>query len=264
MRGVKLHALILALVLMVAGFGATAYQIMVLNIPMSESETDPVWVIDARLSFRASGNTPVKAQLFVPPPSDRYLVLNESFISQNYGFNVSRVDANRQVTWSSRRAQGEQTLYYRKTLSQRFGESRLVEAGPQFRPRPPLEGPERIAAEALLAPIRQHSADVETFISETVRRVNNLNDDNVRLLLGSDDSISNRTRVVEKLLAVAHIPVQQVHTIRLMASQNQTPEQWLRSYNGERWIYFNPVSGDRGLPDDRIVWWIGAVPVADQ
>ena len=95
MRGVKLHALILALVLMVAGFGATAYQIMVLNIPMSESETDPVWVIDARLSFRASGNTPVKAQLFVPPPSDRYLVLNESFISQNYGFNVSRVDANR-------------------------------------------------------------------------------------------------------------------------------------------------------------------------
>ncbi|MBA3981825.1 MAG: hypothetical protein C0462_14625 [Alcanivorax sp.] len=263
MRGVKLHALILALVLIVAGFGATAYQIMVLNIPMSESETDPVWVIDARLSFRASGNTPVKAQLFVPPPSDRYLVLNESFISQNYGFNVSRADANRQVTWSSRRAQGEQTLYYRKTLSQRFGESRLVEAGPQFRPRPPLEGPERIAAEALLAPIRQHSADVETFISETVRRVNNLNDDNVRLLLGNDDSISNRTRVVEKLLAVAHIPVQQVHTIRLMASQNQTPEQWLRSYNGERWIYFNPVSGDRGLPDDRIVWWIGAVPVAD-
>lgn len=263
MHGVKLHALILALVLIVIGIGATTYQIVGLNIPVSESETDPVWVIDARVSFRASGNTPVKVQLFVPPPSDRYLVLNESFVSQNYGFNISRVEANRLVTWSSRRVQGEQTLYYRKTLSQRFGESRIAEAGPQFRPRPPLEEPERIAAEALLAPIRQHSADVETFISETVRRVNNLGDDNVRLLLGNDDSVTNRAGVVGKLLAVAHIPVEQVHTLRLMPSQNQTAELWLRSYNGERWIYFNPVTGDRGLPDDRIVWWIGGSAVAD-
>lgn len=263
MRGVKLHALLLALVMMGAGIVSTAYQIVVLNIPMSESETDPVWVIDARVSYRASGNTPVKVQLFVPPPSERFLVLNESFISQNYGFNVSRAGTNRQVVWSSRRAQGEQTLYYRKTLSQRFAEKAVAESGPQFRPRPPLEEPERIAAESLLAPIRQHSADVETFISEAVRRVNNLSDDNVRLLLAGDESVVNRTRVVQMLLSVAHIPAEQVHTVRLLPSQNQSPEVWLRTYNGERWIYFNPVTGERGLPDDRVVWWSGVAPVVE-
>ncbi|WP_159560121.1 inactive transglutaminase family protein [Alcanivorax sp. S71-1-4] len=263
MRGVKLHAMLLALTLMTIGAGATFYQIYVLNIPVSESVTDPVWVIDARVQFRASGNVPVKVQMFVPPGSERYLVLNESFISQNYGVNVNRVGPNRQVTWSVRRAQGDQTLYYRKMLSRRFGgEQTAVETGPQFRARPPLEGVERAAAEALLAPIRQHSADVDTFISETIQRVNNLQDENVGLLLANDTSIDKRARVIETLLAVAHIPVEQVHTLRLMPTPNQTPELWLRSFNGTHWTYFNPATGDQGLPDDRIVWWIGATPVS--
>lgn len=263
MRGVKLHALLLALLLIALGAGSAIYQIMVLNIPVSPSVTDPVWVIDARVQFRATANNPVKVQMFVPPGSERYLVLNESFISQNYGVNVTRVGANRQVTWSVRRATGEQTLYYRKMLSRRFGGEQVpVETGPQFRARPALEGPERIAAEALLAPIRQHSADVDTFISETIQRVNNLQDENVGLLLANDTSIGRRAQVIETLLAVAHIPVEQVHTVRLVASQSQSPELWLRSFNGTHWTYFNPATGDQGLPDDRIVWWIGATPVA--
>lgn len=263
MRGVKLHALILALILLVLGAGSALYQVFVLKIPVSESVTDPVWVVDARVQFRATGNAPVKVQMFVPPGSDRYLVLNESFVSHNYGVNVNKVDGNRQVTWSVRRAQGDQTLYYRKVLSQRFGgESVASDVGPQFRARPALEGPDKVAAEALLAPIRQHSADVDTFISETIRRVNQPDDENVRLLLHGDVSIENRARVIETLLAAAHIPVEQVHTLRLMPSQTQTPELWLRSFNGSRWTYFHPANGNQGLPQDRIVWWIGAGSVA--
>src|SRR5690606_27162340 len=104
--------------------------------------------------------------------------------------------------------------------------------GPIFRDAIPLEGPEKIAAEALLAPIRQHSADVETFISETIKRVGNRNDDNVKLLLGGDASTPNKARVIETLLSIAHVPMQRVHTIRLVAEQTQSPELWVRSFNG--------------------------------
>lgn len=262
MRGVKLHAMILALVLILIGGSATLYQIFVLKVPVAEDETDAVWVLDARVQFNANQGTPVKVRMFVPPRNNSFLTLNESFISPNYGANVQEVDGNRQVTWSVRQAAGEQTIYYRQSLSQRFGVTNVEEAGQTFRPRPALEGVEKAAANALLEPIRQHSADVETFITEMVRRLNNKDDDNVALLLGGDVSPENRAKVIETLLSVAHIPSEHVHTLRLSTSQKQTPELWLRSYNGKRWIYFNPVTGKQGLPSDRVVWWFGSEPVA--
>ncbi|WP_258305030.1 hypothetical protein, partial [Escherichia coli] len=82
-------------------------------------------------------------------------------------------------------------------------------------------------------------ADVETFISEAIKRVNNVEDDNVKLLLGGDASTANKASVIELLLSIAHVPMERVHTIRLSVEQ-QTPELWLRSFNGDRWLYFNP------------------------
>ena len=36
----------------------------------------------------------------------------------------------------------------------------------------------------------------------------------------------------------------------------------MRSYNGKRWLYFNPETGAQGLPNDRVVWWTGDEPMA--
>jgi hypothetical protein len=53
---------------------------------------------------RRHAKDPVKVQMFVPPLSRDYVSLNESFISNNYGVSVNRIDGNRKVTWSARRA----------------------------------------------------------------------------------------------------------------------------------------------------------------
>ena len=261
MRSVQWHATVLALVLFALGAGSVLWQVFVRDIPVTDSETDPVWIIDARVEFDARKHYPVKVQMFVPPSGD-FVTLNESFVSNNYGVNVHRSGDNRQVTWSTRRAEGHQVLYYRLVLTRRFSlNEQTPPPGPQFRQAESLAGAEAIAAEALLAPIRDQSADVETFISETIRRVNDIDDDNVRVLLRGDTSVESRARVVDLLLAAAHIPAEQVHTVRLGQQQQQIPELWLRSYNGKRWLYFNPDSGNLGLPEDRLVWWSGARPL---
>ncbi|EKF76146.1 hypothetical protein A11A3_01590 [Alcanivorax hongdengensis A-11-3] len=262
MGSVKLQARLLAIILFVLGAGSIAYQIMVQKVPLTQSEKDPVWVVDAQVDFVARASKPVKVRMYVPPLDSGYTTLNESFISNNYGVNVNREKGNRQVTWSARRADGSQALYYRLMLTPRYASDSVEnDPGPQFRPAPSLKGPEKVAADALLEPIRDHSADVETFISETIKRVNELDNDNVQLLLGSDLSPENRARVVDLLLAVAHIPAEPVHTLRLMESQEQEPELWLRSFNGKKWLYFNPVNGQQGLPADRLVWWSGQDPL---
>src|SRR5690606_25200896 len=50
-------------------------------------------------------------------------------------------------------------------------------------------------------------------------------------------------------------------TVRLLSDVAQTPELWLRSFNGDRWLYFNPETGEQGLPSDRLVWWTGDEPL---
>ncbi|MGY4493404.1 osmotic stress tolerance membrane protein RloB [Pseudomonas sp. TE3610] len=257
MRSLTLHLKVLIAVLVTLGLAVTAYQIFVLGIPVTEDETDDLWNIDAKVEFVASPKDPVKIQMFVPPLTRDYVSLNESFISNNYGVNVNRVDGNRKVTWSARRATGNQTLYYRLVLTKRYSSEKPKIKGPTFRDSMAIDGPEKIAAEALLAPIRQHSADVETFVSETIKRVNNLSDDNVKLLLAGDPSTAHKASIVDLLLSIAHVPMEKVHTIRLVADQPQAPELWLRSFNGSQWLYFNPDTGEQGLPSDRLLWWTG-------
>ncbi|WP_165665196.1 inactive transglutaminase family protein [Metapseudomonas otitidis] len=261
MRSLTLHLKVLITLLVSLGILITAYQIFIQGIPITEDETDDLWNIDAKVEFQASPRDPIKVQMFVPPLNRDYVSLNESFISNNYGVSINRVDGNRKVTWSARRASGNQTLYYRLVLTKRYSGEKPKDKGPIFRDSIPVEGAEKIAAEALLAPIRQHSADVETFISETIKRVNNANDDNVKLLLGGDAGTPNKAKVIELLLSIAHVPMERVHTIRLAADQPQSPELWLRSFNGESWLYFNPETGQQGLPGDRLVWWTGDEPL---
>ena len=261
MRALTLHLKILITILVVLGISITAYQIFALGIPVTEDATDDLWNIDAKVEFVASSKDPVKVQMFVPPLNRDYVSLNESFISNNYGVSVNRVDGNRKVTWSARRVSGKQTLYYRLVLTKRYSGDKTKVKGPVFRDSIAVEGPEKIAAEALLAPIRQHSADVETFISETIKRVSNPNDDNVKLLLAGDPSTPHKAQIIELLLSIAHVPLEKVHTIRLVADQPQSPELWLRSFNGNDWLYFNPETGEQGLPSDRLLWWVGDEPM---
>ena len=77
------------------------------------------------------------------------------------------------------------------------------------------------------------------------------------MLLAGDQSTQNKAKAIELLLSIAHVPMERVHTIRLAADQPQSPELWLRSFNGENWLYFNPETGEQGLPADRLVWWTG-------
>ena len=98
MRALTLHLKVLITLLVTLGILITAYQIFIQGIPITEDETDDLWNIDAKVEFQASPRDPIKVQMFVPPLNRDYVSLNESFISNNYGVSINRVDGNRKVT----------------------------------------------------------------------------------------------------------------------------------------------------------------------
>lgn len=261
MRKVRLHARLLALLLLLLGLGRVGWQVWVEEIPLEQDAVEPVWVIDARIEFEPRKHHPVKLEMMVPPLQPGYSVLSESFVAGNFGVSIRDEGGNRVATWSTRRAQGRQVLYYRLVLSRRFASGSQAEAGPQYRQPPQLAEAEQVAADGLIEHIRRRSADVETFVAETLRVVNDDLDDSVRLLLAGDRSILRRAEVAELILAQAHIPVQQAHVARLGHGVQSEPDLWLRTFNGRRWSYFNPQSAGQGLPRDSIVWWVGDRPM---
>lgn len=261
MRSLNIHLKILIVLLVGLGALITGYQVFVLNIPLTENEIDNLWNIDAKVEFKAKPNEPIKLQIFAPPTEQDHVIINESFISNNYGVSINQTDGNKRITWSARRASGTQTLYYRLVASSRYNIEQDKPTGPVYRESLPVSGVDKIAAQALLASIRQNSADVETFISEAIKKVNDQNDDNAKLLLRGDTSSVKKAEVMELVLSIAHVPLERLHTIRLDSGNNQTPELWLRSFNGKKWLYFNPQTGAQGLPSDRLIWWFGNEPL---
>jgi hypothetical protein len=63
-------------------------------------------------------------------------------------------------------------------------------------------------------------------------------------------------------LALTGIHSRSVHGIRLEEQQRNTPLiHWLEVYNGKTWVAYNPVNGQRGIPEGYLAWWRGIEPL---
>lgn len=275
MRALTTHLKVLISLLVIVGLGSIVYQIFFLHIPLTETEQGSLWTIDAKVSFYVRGNKPVRVKLLVPSDVNSniyYIKSNEITLAKGYGDSIEDDQyGNRVLTWSIRRTSGLQTLYYRLALAARENAAATdkTKPGSTYMESIPLDGPEKIAADALIERIRQTSSDTQTFITAAIKAINNTKDSNVAALLNNNKTVKNKVQILEILLSQAHIPIQQVHTIRLIRDTNQKPELWVRSYIANsaskpgakatgKWVYFNPETGKMGLPDDRIIWWVGS------
>ncbi len=277
MRALNIHLRILVLFLIALGVGSILYERYVLQIPFTENEVESLWTIDAKINYNVPRNSAVSARFYIPSVYNQYTKYSETLIAEKeYGQYYEEDElGNKIVNYSIRRTHGPETLYYRLALAPNFGPSstdeKIVAKGATYREPIPLEGPDQVAADALVETIRAKSSNTASFITETIRKVNDASNVNINTLLKENRSAENRYKVAELLLSQAHIPVQRVNTIQLIKSAEQEPEVWIRSYietskrdekthknvTTGKWHYFNLDTGRIGLPNDRIIWWVG-------
>lgn len=275
MRSLTLHLKIMIAIFLALGVAIISYQVFVLKTPLTESEVDNLWTIDAKINFDVRGTRPVNVSFYIPPKGGDYAISDELFLASGYGKNFIEQPFNRLVTWSAREVSGQQTLFYRLNLTKRFSdEAENNVKGELWRAPIEVAGPEKQAVERLVKEIRSKSANVATFITTTINMINDPNNSDAKLLLHNNNSEENKVKVIELVLSQAYIPIQQVHTLQLTKSTNQSLNIWIRSYiepnktidnrdsslNGAKgnWYYFNPLNGNVGLPSDQLIWWIGS------
>jgi len=119
-----------------------------------------------------------------------------------------------------RRADGPQTIYYRISVYE-DATSDQADTTPPFPPSPVINEPFNTAVNAIVADVRDQSADTESFTSELLRRMNDPSPGpNVELMMSG---VTSNTDFVEVVT----------------------------------WRYFNPTTGEEGMPLRYLIWWRG-------
>lgn len=251
------YVFVLAALLAGVGLAVFLYKWQVLGFPVSEDQETPVWTIESAVRFD-SGPGSIKVQLHVPTLTPGFRMLNENSVSRGYGFTLNYGSGGREAQWAIRRADGDQTIYYRISVYEDDSVDQS-DTTPPFPPLPVINEPLKTAVDVLVADVRDHSADTATFTTELLRRMNDPSPDpNVELLMAGVDSNADFVGIVTTVLAAARIPARMVRGFPLADRQRSADlVAWLEVHDGDRWLYFNPMTGEERLPERFLVWWRG-------
>ncbi|HCA89965.1 MAG: hypothetical protein CMF38_05015 [Legionellaceae bacterium] len=256
----KRHLYTLIVGLFLVGMGLFFYRHTMLDVPLSESETVNSWMVEANLRFTPEHkHTPIKASFIIPYMPPYFAILDEYFVSHNYGVTTNLEGYNRQTIWSLRRASGAQSLYYRAIF-------RETDANESTLAKPPalklvtLSENQQSAVDTITHAVRSSSADIQTFAQATIKELNK-REGSAKLLVDNhfgDESVINAAVTV---LNQAKIYAMLIKGIYLNARSKAEFKALMAVYNGQKWLYINPQNGSMGLPKNFLIWQYGAQPL---
>lgn len=259
----KGHLYLLSGCLSAVGLVLFVYKILVFDLPLMPETQTYIWNIEAHLTFEAS-NTPIKVSMHIPRNSKRFAIVNENFVSRGYGIEVSTEEGKRRVNWSIRRARGLQNLYYKASVLRVDREITLQKPAKSEPVKPDLTGIHLEASRAIVSEVREKSADTDSLVAGLLKWLNSPQpDENLALLLGKKTTIQTKVDLAVQLLALAGIHARAAHGLRLETQRRQAAPiiHWLEVYDSNRWISYEPITGERSVPEDYLVWWRGIEPL---
>jgi len=250
---------LLALVFISAGIGLTLYKNLALNFPLSPGSLTRVWDVEAKVTFWAT-QQPIIVDLALPQSQDAYQVLDETFASSGYGFDIRNGDEQRRATWTRRNAGGQQTLYYKLKIA-RQGTSPTPSAPPTADQTPDKliwTPAQESTAATLIAQARTLSANPSSFATqllkllkqhESIKSSHSLNDPRKRI---------SQANLALQLLSRAEVASHIVRGISLADRvHNQTATELVEIYDDKNWYIIDPVKASFGLPKDFFIWQRG-------
>lgn len=251
----KTHLNMLILALLVIGSTIFCYRYFILDVPLVEDEEVKSWTVEANLKFTALKNSPVKASFTVPNMPPYFAILDEYFVSYNYGVITLMEGANRKTVWSKRRANGSQSLYYR-AIFRKTKSTELPLKAPKLIKNIQLTDPQASAVDSITNAVRRASADIQTFAQLTIKQLREQND-SARILLGKNGSNAAIVKAALLVLNRANIHAMAVQGLHLQNKKQAELDTWLLVYNNKHWTFIDPKSGAKHAPEEFIVWQYG-------
>lgn len=253
----RLHLPLLILILGTVSLAIFFHKTWNLGFPVLPAQTTDNWIVEARVGFEPTGGA-VTARLFIPREPPGLALLDEHFVSRDYGLTTGLSGENREAVWTTRSPRGRQVLYYRTTVYQLGRSLRVPPPFPGPADTPDLEEPYASAANTIVERVRARSADITSFATVLVRDMVQAPDENMALFVSGADNERDRVRAAIQLLAGARIPARMAHGLQLTdRARDLQPQAWLEVHNTREWVPINPNDGSVGYPPNFLVWWYG-------
>jgi len=253
------------LVLLLIGGGLTLYKHLSLGFPLRPGQLERIWTVEAKIDFVAEDG-PVTASLALPTDTAHLSIVDENIASPWYGFGKQRLGGLETGTWSTRKASGEQTLYYQVDVTRTRSGKNAAPGQPPGKPEPPLlEGRLQTAAESLLKAARTLSADERTFTAVLLRYLGaETPQPIVRTLLNAPEYQGRTSQLAEDLLALEGIAARPVRGLLLGESnRRQKLLTMLEVWTGKQWLPFDVRNGEAGMPANFLPWQHGDGPLLE-
>lgn len=241
---------ILIVLLICTGLGLSVHRHLTSDVPWLPGEKRRVWSIEAKIDFLAQ-NQPVKVSLAIPDTQPGFERLAEHTASPGYGLDFVETDTGRRAEWSIRRADGQQTLYYRvDMLVREDSRNKLAATPPPTRATLSGNGPYVTAALDLLQNARARSADSYTLARELIREFDT-QVQNAQLLTQRQ----SRAAWLVDLLLEADVPARQVYVLTLEdGRRRQQLQSYLQVFEGNEYQLFDISGGRQGLDRNQLMW----------
>jgi len=258
----NLHVYILSGVLIVAALTIFAFKVFVTGLPLMAGTLGSAWEIEKRISFQADDG-PVKLVVNIPSESQGINIVTESIVAPKYGVSRSTKNDNRQVTLSTRKASGLQTVFIRVIVSlveKQFGET---VGEPPAVSRPQLAEPQSAAARELLEIAETKSSDTATLVPQVLEQLST--EGNVAKITEAGPEVGPLARKADAaviLLALKGIAARRANGIDLKAKRGDISMQyWLEVYEDGKWEAYDVDKNEIGVPSTYLPWSRGKAPL---
>jgi len=256
--------------LVLLGSGLAAYKSQVLGVPFWEGERVDEWLVEAKVSFLATGKE-VKAALSLPSDAVGRNAGQESG-SLGYHYDVQEEAGELTAIWSSREREEGQALYYRIRFKQGLvsgGEPKPAIGKPDAPEVPKLPGSLGAAAQSIVTRAKDVSADPDSLFVALFKQINDGASSQEYLLVKrhyEKEAVANPNLAMGiDLLGMAGVPARMAYGV-LLSEENsgQVPLPLLEYYDGAFWKVRNPLEPSK-VPDGRemFVWHRGGGPLLE-
>ena len=239
----KIHFTILIVILLMLGFGLTAYKVVGLGFSLSPEEKVKVWTVESVISFDAEGG-PVEVSLNLPDNRKGLVVMERRVKKGGYEYAVEKKGSALRGVWTKEKAEGPQKIYFQSQIYRKdWQDSRPVEEGYKPAELPFFSSVAEDLAKDLIVKAKKESNTPVGIASGILNQLNRPEDNGgAAILLEKNKDFGGTLELARALIIKAGVTARSVKGFFLdKDSSNIKPQGFLEIRDGDEWLLMDPV-----------------------
>lgn len=247
----------LVLSVLVAGW-SIYYKVTYWDFSFIPNQTTKVWTIESHLTFKPEAES-VKIVFARPTASKEFKILDESIIAK--GYDIAQEEERFILTGQKQKKQ--QDVYYRVLVYDTIeGKGKTQAPKPKKPQLPVLDDQTMDVARQLITLAKEQEGDK---VQQVINLLNQTPpNETVVAFMPERKSAKETAQVVSDLLSISQVPSRILRGVKLSESKKTfTPDVMIEAYMDGRWIVYNIETGQKGIPEDFIIFQRGGTSLVD-